>query len=151
MTLTVTGMPPGATAIIAPSSWTALTSTSWSFPANTPLNQLSLTVQLPPALARLDRQDLTHRGLPPLLWGTLLLPFAGRLRRSGKRRGRDDLPAAVAGKYGGDGWTEQLLDQRLLRSNFTTADLHHYGDSYLRHAVALHHTHAHGEVRLTVE
>jgi hypothetical protein len=81
-------MPPGATAIIVPSSWTPLTGTSWSFPANTPLNQLSLTVQLPPALARLDRQDLTHRGLPPLLWGTLLLPFAGGLRRGGKRRGR---------------------------------------------------------------
>jgi hypothetical protein len=88
VTLTVTGMPPGATAIIAPSSWTALTPTSWSFPPNTPLNQLSLTVQLPAALARLDRQDLTHRGLPPLIWGTLLLPFAGGLRRSGKRRGR---------------------------------------------------------------
>jgi hypothetical protein len=88
VTLTVSGMPPGATAIIAPSSWTRLSSTSWSFPANTPLNQLSLTVQLPPALARLDRQDLTHHRLPPLLWGTLLLPFAGVLCRGGKRRGR---------------------------------------------------------------
>jgi hypothetical protein len=88
VTLTVSGMPPGATAVIAPSSWVELTSTSWSFPANTPLNQLSLTVQLPPALARLDRQDLTHHKLPPLLWGTLLLPFAGVLRRGGKRQGR---------------------------------------------------------------
>jgi hypothetical protein len=87
MTLTVTGMPPGATAVITPSSWTALTSTSWSFPADTPFSQLALTVQLPAVSARLDRQDLKHRGLPPLLWGTLLLPFGGMLLR-GKRMAR---------------------------------------------------------------
>jgi hypothetical protein len=28
------------------------------------------------------------RKLPPVLWGILLLPFAGRLRRAGKRLGR---------------------------------------------------------------
>ena len=26
--------------------------------------------------------------MPPLLWGILLLPFAGKLRRAGKRMGR---------------------------------------------------------------
>jgi hypothetical protein len=88
VTLTVTGLPEGATATITPAPWTQLTSTSWSFPANTPIVNPSLTIQLPSLSARLDREDVTNRKLPPLLWALLLLPFAGKLRRAGKHLGR---------------------------------------------------------------
>jgi len=80
VTLTVSGMPPGATAVIAPASWTRLTSTSWSFPANTPINDLSLSVQLPASSASLIPMDFNNCKLS-LLWGILLLPFAVRVRR----------------------------------------------------------------------
>jgi Bacterial Ig-like domain (group 3)/MBG domain len=83
--LTVTGMPAGATAAITPSSWTQLTGTSWSFPAQTPLNTLTLTIQLAPASAGM-KEDYPPLGkLPPILWGMLLLPFAVRMRRAGRR------------------------------------------------------------------
>jgi hypothetical protein len=89
VTLTVSGMPAGATATISPSTWTQITSTSWSLPANTALTAITLSIQLPATSSRLeDRQDSTGRGLPPVLWGILLLPFAGILRRAGKRMRR---------------------------------------------------------------
>jgi hypothetical protein len=79
--LTVTGMPAGAAAAITPSSWTQLTGTSWSFPAQTPLNTLTLTIHLAPASTAMKKAEK----LPPILWGMLLLPFAIRMRRAGKR------------------------------------------------------------------
>jgi hypothetical protein len=82
--LTVTGTPPGATAVITPSSWTQLTGTSWTFPANTPLTTLTLTIQLAPASAAMKKNPLSEK-LPPILWGMLLLPFAVRMRRAGTR------------------------------------------------------------------
>ncbi len=88
VTLTVSGMPEGATAIVTPTSWTQLTSTSWLFPANTPLSGIALTVQLPSARASLDAKGLPGRKLPLLLLGVLLLPFAGKMRRTGKRLSR---------------------------------------------------------------
>jgi hypothetical protein len=88
VTLTVTGLPEGATATITPAPWSQLTSTSWSFPSNTPIVNPTLTIQLPQVTAHLDREDLSNRKLPPLLWALLLLPFAGRLRRAGKHLGR---------------------------------------------------------------
>jgi hypothetical protein len=88
VTLTVTGMPVGATAVITPSSWKQLTSTSWSFPANTPLNALSLAIQLPSSSARFGPNALP-RGMVPAFWGILLLPWLGRMRRQARRlRGR---------------------------------------------------------------
>jgi hypothetical protein len=86
--LSVSGMPAGATAIITPSSWTQLTSTSWLFPANTPLTDISLAIQLPSSTASLNEENLLIKRLPPVLLGLLLLPFAGKLRRAGKRLGR---------------------------------------------------------------
>jgi hypothetical protein len=83
--LTVSGMPPGATAAVTPSPWTQLTSTSWSFPAQTPMGALSLAIELPPSSAHLDRQNLPNRSVPPVVLGILLLPFAGRLRALRKR------------------------------------------------------------------
>jgi len=88
VTLTVSGMPEGATAIVTPSSWTQLTSNTWSFPANTPLSAIALTLQLPSPKASLDRRGLPGRKLPLALWGVLLLPFAGKMRRTGKRFSR---------------------------------------------------------------
>jgi hypothetical protein len=85
LTLTVSGMPPGATAVLAPSSWTQLTGTSWSYPANVALVATSLTIQLPSSAASLDRKHPSGGKLPPLWWGVLLLPFAGKLRRRGRR------------------------------------------------------------------
>ncbi len=78
--LTIAGMPSGATAVITPAPWTQLTSTSWSFPAQTPLGPLSLAIQLPSAVARLDPRSRFDRELPAMAFALLLLPFAGRLR-----------------------------------------------------------------------
>jgi sugar lactone lactonase YvrE len=87
-TLTVSGMPSGVTATITPASWTKQSASSWSLPANTALGAVSMTFQLPSATARLDHPDQPGQRLPPLLWGILLLPFAGRMRRAAKRLNR---------------------------------------------------------------
>ncbi len=83
--LTVTGMPAGATAVITPSSWTQLSGNSWTFPANTPLTTITLTIQLPPASVGKNNEYPASGMLPPMLWGLLLLPFAVRMRSAGKR------------------------------------------------------------------
>ena len=85
LTLTVSGLPPGATAALAPSSWTQLTGTSWTYPANIALVATTLTIQLPGSAAGLDRAHPPGQKVPPLLWGMLLLPFAGKLRRCSRR------------------------------------------------------------------
>jgi hypothetical protein len=83
--LTVTGMPAGATAAITPSSWTQLSGTSWTFPANIPLPTITLTIQLPPASVGRNNEHPASGKLPPLFWGVLLLPFAVRMRGTGKQ------------------------------------------------------------------
>ncbi|MGA3162031.1 MAG: MBG domain-containing protein [Terracidiphilus sp.] len=88
VTLSISGMPAGATATITPSTWTQLTSTSWSFPANTALSTITLSIQVPATTTMLERNGPAGFKLPPVLWGVLLLPFAGKLRRSGKRMRR---------------------------------------------------------------
>jgi sugar lactone lactonase YvrE len=87
-TLTVTGMPAGATAALATTPWTQLTSTSWQVPAGTTLSQVPLTIQAPSQTTSVAAQGTPASKMPPLLWGILLLPFAGKLRRAGKRMGR---------------------------------------------------------------
>lgn len=86
VTLTVTGMPVGARAVITPASWKQLTSTSWSFPANTPLNALSLSIQLPSFSARFGPNALP-RGMVVAFWGILLVPWFGKMRRRGRHLG----------------------------------------------------------------
>jgi hypothetical protein len=86
--LTVSGLPAGATVKLAPSTWTQLTSTSWQLPANTPLSDVTVTIIVPPQTAKSDLPESPGRRVPPLLWGVLLVPFAGKLRRAGKRMGR---------------------------------------------------------------
>jgi hypothetical protein len=81
-------MPADATTSLATSPWTQLSSNSWSFPASTSFTGFALTIQLPSATAHLDSKEAPTRKTPPVLWGILLLPFAGRMRRIGKRLGK---------------------------------------------------------------
>ena len=87
-TLTLTGMPAGATASVPTSPWTRLASNSWSFPANTSFTGFALTIQPLSATALLDNKDAPARKIPPVFWGILLLPFVGGMRRIGKRLGK---------------------------------------------------------------
>jgi hypothetical protein len=86
--LTITGMPPGATATVSPLSWTQTSSTSWTYPANTPLTNVALTIHLASATARMDGKVPFRRDIPPVLWALLLVPFSGRLRRKFSRLGQ---------------------------------------------------------------
>jgi sugar lactone lactonase YvrE len=88
ITLSLTGLPSGATATIAPSAWTQLTSTTWSFPANVALPAATLAIQTPSAVGRLESGTELQRKLPPIALGLLLLPLVGMRRRLGKTLGR---------------------------------------------------------------
>jgi hypothetical protein len=71
--LSVTGLPPGATATISPNT----------LPAGSSLTNVTLTVQIPQVTA--GQKQPPGRQIPLALWGILLLPFAGKLRRAGRR------------------------------------------------------------------
>jgi hypothetical protein len=88
VTLTMSGLPTGATVTINPSSWTELTGTSWSLPSNTPLTNVTMSIHLPQSSSALQRKSMPIRQVPPMILGILLLPLAGRLRRRGKKLGR---------------------------------------------------------------
>jgi hypothetical protein len=83
--LTISGMPAGATAVITPSSWAQLTGNSWTFPANTSLTAITLTIQLPPASTTMKKEYRDSGSLPPMAWGVVLLPLTVRMRSTGKR------------------------------------------------------------------
>ena len=87
-TLTVTGLPSGATATLTGTGWTQLTGTSWQHPANTAPGTMALTITAPSATANLRNDSGFGHGMAPLALGLLLLPLAGRLRRAGKRLNR---------------------------------------------------------------
>ncbi len=107
ITLSITGLPPGATTTVGPASWTQLTSTTWSFPANIALPTTTLAIQTPSTVARLEPGTELHRTLPPVALGLLLLPLAGIRRRLGKTVGRTifTLFLLVAGAYATVGLT----------------------------------------------
>jgi sugar lactone lactonase YvrE len=86
-TLTLTGLPAGAVAVVTPSTWTQLTGNSWSLPANVVLTPVTVSIQMPSQTARLEHNELHNGKLPYMILGLLLLPFAGRFRRVGKRLG----------------------------------------------------------------
>jgi len=86
-TLPLTGMPPGATGTVSPSTWEEMGSTSWAFPANIVLTPVSLAIQLPQVTAALERKNPPNSALPGILLGVLLLPFTGRIRKACKRLG----------------------------------------------------------------
>ncbi len=72
--LSLTGLPTGATATVSAAAWVQLSGTSWSYPANTPLGNVPLIIQLPALVAHDGGNHLPRRD-PPLLWCLLLLPF----------------------------------------------------------------------------
>jgi hypothetical protein len=77
VTLSLSGLPPGATGTITPNI----------LPAGSSLTNVTLSIQLPQVTARLDTKQAPNRHIPPVFWGLLLLPFARGMRRAGKRFG----------------------------------------------------------------
>jgi sugar lactone lactonase YvrE len=75
ITFSVTGLPPGATATFSPST----------IPAGSGPTNVTLTVTVPSSAAALDTDNPFHRGALPAALGLVLLPFAGRLRRTSRR------------------------------------------------------------------
>ena len=81
--------------MLAPSAW-GLTSSnpwSWTLPANTTLTGTTvLSIQVPQTIAAVQPAGSTGGNLAsrlaPFSLALLLLPFAGRLRKSSKRLGR---------------------------------------------------------------
>jgi hypothetical protein len=78
VTLSLSGLPPGATGSITPNT----------LPAGSSLTNVTLSIQLPQVTASLDKKQAPNRHIRPVFWGLLLLPFAGGVRRAGKRLGR---------------------------------------------------------------
>ena len=90
-TLSVSGLPLAATVTLTASGWVQQSSTSWILPAHTPLGTVDLTIQLHKlsgANQPVSRPSSWMRTGLPMLLCLLLLPFAGRLRRSGRQLGR---------------------------------------------------------------
>jgi hypothetical protein len=95
VTFTVTSspaLPAGTTITLTPSAWvyTSNNPWSWTLPASTSLTGTTvLTIQLPQTTASAQPAggNLASR-LAPFSLALLLLPFAVRLRKSGKRLGR---------------------------------------------------------------
>lgn len=76
--LTVSGLPPGATATLTPST----------LPAGSGITPVSLVVQVPSSTARYTFPSQFPGGQLPLALGLILLPFAGRLRHASRLFGR---------------------------------------------------------------
>jgi hypothetical protein len=74
----VSGLPAGATATFTPPTLAAGSGTT----------NVSLSVQLPQQTATRSRSREPGRGFAPVALGMLLLPFAGKMRRTSKRLGR---------------------------------------------------------------
>jgi hypothetical protein len=74
----VSGLPAGATATFTPPTLAAGSGST----------NVSLSVQLPQQTATLSPSRGLGRGLAPVALGMLLLPFAGKMRRTSKRLGR---------------------------------------------------------------
>jgi hypothetical protein len=96
LTLTVTGLPTGATATLAPSSWSLTSSNpwTWTLPSNTSLTgNTVLTIRVPQTTAEAQPSsgaggNQTSRIITPFALALALLPFACRLRKAGKRFSR---------------------------------------------------------------
>ncbi len=127
ITLSVTGLPPGATDTISPSV----------LPAGSPLSDVTLSIQLPQSTASLDRsRPPSDRHIPPVLWGILLLPFSARLRRTGRRLGRTlslllllaagiAATAGLSGCGGGNGYFTQQQQAYTVTLTGTSGTLSH--------------------------
>ncbi len=88
-TLTIAGLPPGATATLTSPGWVQQSDTSWMLPANTTLTGLTLNIQWSAIAANQNEQPRSMTShLALLLLGILGLPFSPRFRRAGRRFGR---------------------------------------------------------------
>lgn len=85
---TITGMPSGAVASISPATWAPTAASTWTYPANTGLQNITLAIQLPSATARNKEGVDFGRRTSALLLGLLLLPFAGKMRCASRRMGK---------------------------------------------------------------
>ncbi|WP_420236703.1 pectinesterase family protein [Telmatobacter bradus] len=88
LTLTLSGLPTGATVSITPSAWTQSSSTTWTLAAGTTLSGNTLVnIKLPnTSTAKSEpKSTLFGRGGAAALAFLILLPFASRMRRTGKR------------------------------------------------------------------
>jgi DNA-binding beta-propeller fold protein YncE len=92
ITLSLTGLPSGATASIAPSSWTPVTSTTWSFPANTHFPQQRWPSRLHPRLRGLSQELNSAARCLRLPWDFCCSRLPGCGAPSGKRWGGRPLP-----------------------------------------------------------
>jgi hypothetical protein len=88
LTLTLSGLPTGATVTITPSSWTQTSSTVWTLASGTTISaNTQVNIKLPSSsTAKSEPQGtLFGRGGAVALGFLILLPFASRMRRTGKR------------------------------------------------------------------
>ena len=88
VTLSLSGLPSGATAAVTPSSWTQSTSTSWTLASGTTLSgntQIAITVPNTETTRNDPKGTLFGRGGATALAILLLLPFAGRMRKTGRK------------------------------------------------------------------
>jgi hypothetical protein len=76
VTLSVSGLPPGATGTLTPKT----------LPAGSGPTNVALTVQLPSVTASLRHHETLALQLSPMMLGMLLLPFAGKMRRSARKQ-----------------------------------------------------------------
>jgi hypothetical protein len=88
-TISVAGLPSGAIATLTGTGWTTVTSTSWLLPANTATGAATLTITAPAGTANLRNEPGRRPGVgstvAPFALCLLLLPWAGRLRRTALR------------------------------------------------------------------
>lgn len=75
VTFAVTGLPTGAKATFSPAT----------IPAGAGPTNVTLTVTVPSASAAMRLDNPFHRGTLPMVLGVILLPFAGRLRKTSRR------------------------------------------------------------------
>ncbi len=126
VTLSVSGLPNGATATLTPSM----------LPAGSSLTNVTLTIQLPQQSGQLIKDDRLGQSLPPAVLGLLVLPFFfRRTRASAKPKLMLLLLVLLGGVAGGlmvAGWRKQ---HGLFRTE--TAEL--YGHDYcdVRHSQPL--------------
>jgi Bacterial Ig-like domain (group 3)/FG-GAP-like repeat len=78
VTLSVSGLPTGATATLNPAS----------LPAGSTLGSVTLTIHVPSNSAQLQYEQLLDRSLVPAAFALLLLPFSRRTRGMARRMGR---------------------------------------------------------------
>ena len=86
--LFVTGLPQGATATLGTPGWIVQSPTMWTLPANQPVSNISLKFQMPEQMAAAAPSDGPASKLPLVAVGLLLLPFARKWRKAGKRMNR---------------------------------------------------------------